>query len=232
MRCDGAIAEGHVFGAELTKDEKGYIQFACDWEQVEAVEYRRLPEMIHWRRILFGAGLVGVDAQGVGYGNISERVGATGSFVITATQTGHLEELDASHFAIVTACDVPGNRISCIGAIKASSESLSHAILYRADPQVGAVIHVHDAESWERLRGSVPTTDLSAEAGTVAMAQEIDRLMNSTDLRRRRILVMGGHRDGLMSFGRSIAEAGSVILRACGREVPVDHFTSPAIENK
>ena len=216
----------------MTKDEKGYIQFSCDWEQVEAIEYRRLPEMIRWRRILFVEGLVGVDAQGVGYGNISERLGAAGSFVITATQTGHLEELDASHFAIVTACDVPGNSISCVGAIRASSESLSHAILYRADAQVGAVIHVHDAESWERLHGSVPTTDPSAEAGTVAMAQEIDRLMQSTDLRRRRILVMGGHRDGLVAFGRSIAEAGSVILRACARKAAVDRLVSPAIDNE
>ncbi|MGA7303378.1 MAG: class II aldolase/adducin family protein [Rhodothermales bacterium] len=205
----------------MTNDEKGYIQFTCEWEPVEAVVYDRLPELIKWRRLLFEERLVGVDAQGVGYGNMSERVGATASFVITSTQTGHLDELDASHYAIVTDFDVHGNRVSCRGAIKASSESLSHAILYQAAPEIGAVIHVHDSESWERLRGRVPTTHPAAEAGTVAMADEIERLMKSTDLASRGILVMGGHKDGLISFGRNIADAAAVMLRACGRKVPI-----------
>lgn len=212
----------------MTNEEKGYIQFACDWEPVETVEYDRLPELIRWRRILLLEGLVGVDRNGVGYGNISERIASSDRFIITATQTGHLSDLDASHFAIVEECDVTGNRICCTGAMKASSESLSHAILYQADARVGAVIHVHDADSWRRLRGSVPTTDKSAEAGTVAMAEEIDRLMKSTDLKRRRLLVMGGHRDGLISFGRDVAEAGTVMLRACGRPLPAFQPASSA----
>lgn len=204
----------------MTNEEKGYIQFACDWEPIEAVNYDRLSELIRWRRLLFEERLVGVDSHGVGYGNMSERIDTTDSFVITATQTGHLDELDASHFAIVTECDIRQNRIKCRGAIKASSESLSHAILYQAESAVGAVIHVHDAESWHRLRGRVPTTDPAAEAGTVAMADEIERLMRSTDLKSRRVLVMGGHPDGLISFGRNIADAAAVMLRACGRAAP------------
>ena len=204
----------------MTTDEKGYIQFTCEWEPVEAVDYHRLVGLIHWRRLLYEEGLVGVDDNGVGYGNISERIDAGDAFIITATQTGHLQELDASHFAIVTEYDIPGNRVRCSGAIRASSESLSHAILYQADVDVGAVVHVHDAESWLRLFGHVPTTDPKAEAGTVAMAREIGSLMKSSDLSRAKLLVMGGHRDGLISFGRTIDEAAAVMLRACRRHVP------------
>lgn len=214
----------------MTTDEKGYIQFTCEWQKVEAVEYDRLPEMIRWRRLLFEGRLVGVDEHGVGYGNLSERVGATVTFIISGTQAGRLQEIDASHFAIVTALDVPGNRIACKGAIMPSSESLSHGILYQADAGVGAVVHVHDAAAWHRLRGRVPTTDPSAEAGTVAMADEIGSLMKSTDLKERKILVMGGHRDGLMSFGRTIAEAGAIMLEACGREIPARYAALPAID--
>lgn len=213
-------------------DEKGYIQFACDWDRVERIDYDRLPELIRWRRVLHDERLVGVDANGVGYGNLSERIGATDTFVITATQTGHERALDATHFAIVTESDIPGNRIKCSGAIRASSESLSHAILYHADSRIGAVVHVHSAETWARLRDKVPTTNPSAEAGTVAMANEIERLVRSTDFGGPTVIVMGGHRDGLLSFGRNIAEAGAIMLKACGRPAPDVMTSLPAFDSQ
>jgi len=211
-------------------DEKGYIQFECVWDYVERVDYDGLTELIQWRRILHDERLMGVDANGVGYGNLSERIDNTDTFVITSTQTGHIRDLDASHFAIVTDNDVRANRIACSGAIRASSESLSHAILYRADNRIGAVVHVHAGETWRRLLGKAPTTGSHAEAGTVAMANEIERLAESIDLGKPTVLVMGGHTDGLLSFGRTISEAASVILRACGRSVPKESASLPAYD--
>jgi hypothetical protein len=207
----------------MSSDEKGYIQFRCDWRQVDSVSYGRLPELLVWRSVLWQENLVGVDANGVGFGNVSERVSGTDSFVITATQTGDLQDLDASHFALVEEFDVHANRIRCSGAIRASSESLSHAILYELDDAVGAVVHVHDASAWSTLRDVIPTTGAAAEAGTVAMADEIGRLYRSGALRDRKVLVMGGHRDGLLSFGRDIEEAATVMLEACGRPSVSSH---------
>jgi ribulose-5-phosphate 4-epimerase/fuculose-1-phosphate aldolase len=211
-------------------DEKGYIQFECVWDYVEWVNYDRLGELIRWRRILHDERLMGVDANGVGYGNLSERIDNTDTFVITATQTGHIRDLDASQFAIVTDNDIHANRIACSGAIRASSESLSHAILYRADDRIGAVVHVHSGETWRRFLGKAPTTRSHAEAGTVAMANEIERLAESIDLGEPTVLVMGGHTDGLLSFGRTVAEAASVMLRACGRSVPKEGASLPAYD--
>jgi len=202
-------------------DEKGYIQFVCDWQPTDSVTYDNLVELIRWRKVLHACRLLGVDENGVGFGNISERIAGTSEFVITATQTGHLSDLDGSHFALVTEYDVEGNRLSCEGAIRASSESLSHAILYDADPSIGAVVHSHDAKNWNRLRGVAPTTDAGAEAGTVAMAREIGRIVRSHEASNEKIIVMGGHKDGLLSFGRDIAEASMNMLRACDRDVPV-----------
>ncbi|HEX9659300.1 MAG TPA: hypothetical protein VGA18_03330, partial [Rhodothermales bacterium] len=66
--------------------------------------------------------------------------------------------------------------------------------------------------------------------GTVAMANEIERLARSIDLGKPTVLVMGGHTDGLLSFGRTIAEAASVMLRACGRSVPNESASLPAYD--
>lgn len=205
-------------------DEKGYIQFTCDWERIDHVEYDRLGQVIQWRGLLHDERLLGVDANGVGYGNVSERLPGSDAFVITATQTGHLREVDGSHFAVVHDSDVQRNWIRCSGAIRASSESLSHAVLYHADPRIGAVVHVHNAEAWLRLRDSVPTTAPSAEAGTVAMAAEIRRVAEGK-MGRPTVIVMGGHRDGLISFGRDVGEAAAIMLEACGRTIP-EAYTS------
>lgn len=204
----------------MISDEKGYIQFECVWDRVEAIDHPRIAELARWRKILRSQGLLGVDDQGVGFGNISERVTGDDAFLITATQTGHHADLDSRHIALVSEADVSRNRIRCSGAIRASSESLSHAILYDLDDAIGAVVHVHDAISWNRLMHRAPTTDRTAQAGTVAMAAAIGKLFEESELRRVKILVMGGHQNGLISFGGDIAEASAIMLAACGRPIP------------
>jgi L-ribulose-5-phosphate 4-epimerase len=194
-------------------DETGYIQYKIDWTESQAPNIADVERLIRWRQTLFEANLVGVDQNGVGFGNISERTDR--GFLISGTQTGLLPELEPTHFSHVTEYDISENRIRCYGLCKASSEALSHAILYEADPEIGAVIHVHSASNWQRLLNDLPTTDPAAEAGTVEMATEIGRLFDDSELPVGRVLVMGGHRDGLMSFGRNLDEAGSAILRAC-----------------
>ena len=47
---------------------------------------------------------------------------------------------------------------TCIGPIQASSASLTHAAIYQANPDINAVIHVHDRDLWENLLDRVPTT--------------------------------------------------------------------------
>ena len=39
------------------------------------------------------------------------------------------------------------------------------------------------------------------------MSAEIERLWRESDVRQRRILSMGGHEDGIVSFGRTANEA-------------------------
>jgi ribulose-5-phosphate 4-epimerase/fuculose-1-phosphate aldolase len=194
-------------------DEKGYIQYHIDWEPAPPVDEAEVSQLIHWRQELHAAGLIGVDSNGLGYGNISER--RSRGFMVSGTQTGNLSRLAPEHFVHVLEYEIGANWIRCRGPVKPSAEALSHAILYELAEDVLAVVHVHAPAAWRRLVDHYPTTDPSAEAGTVGMAEEIGKLYRESDLSSTKVLVMGGHEDGLMSFGRDLDEAGEAILRAC-----------------
>ena len=183
-------------------DEKGYIQFRCDW--TDAPPPVVPPELVAWRNRLHAMNLIGVYPDGIGFGNISIRE----PFIISGTATGHLEVAKADHFAEIVSFDIAGNAVNCSGRVKASSESLSHAAVYAADPAARAVIHVHHLAAWESLRGRAPTTDPAAEAGTPAMADAIAGLVHAG------FFVMGGHREGLVACGRTLDEAGERLLAA------------------
>jgi len=45
------------------------------------------------------------------------------------------------------------------------------------------------------------------------MAYEVTRLFKVTDVRRRKILVMAGHEEGIVAFGRDLEEAFAVLMR-------------------
>jgi ribulose-5-phosphate 4-epimerase/fuculose-1-phosphate aldolase len=194
-------------------DEKGYIQFLCDWEQAPSPQGAMLDELRACRDRMNRLGLVGVYPNGIGYGNLSCRPQPGSSFVITGTATGKLSTLGPEHLTEVIAYDVARNWLRCRGPVQASSESLSHAAVYDSDPAIRAIIHVHHMDLWRYLYDKIPTTDPQAEAGTPAMATAIEDLFRAGPVRATGLFVMGGHTEGLVSFGRSVNEAAERLLR-------------------
>jgi len=95
---------------------------------------------------------------------------------------------------------------------KASAESMTHAAVYECDREINAAIHIHDKKLWDQLIDSVPTTSPEIEYGTPQMALEIFRLFKETDVKTGKILVMAGHEEGIISFGKTLREAMKVIL--------------------
>ena len=188
--------------------DEGYIKFESDWQRGPALKRADVDELIAWRRPLFAAGLIGhYEELGIGFGNLSKRSNDAGLFVISGTQTGHLPELGPEHFALVTAFDVALNRVSSRGAAEASSESMTHAVLYDVDESIGAVAHVHSRELWVSLKGKLPTTDPAVAYGTPEMADEFRRLYRETDFPVGGVAVMAGHDSGLISIGETVAQA-------------------------
>ena len=206
----------------MTRDEKGYIQFHCDWTPADPPVVPAA--LLDCRERLHRLGLIGVYPDGIGFGNISTRnpgfIPFPPRFLISGTATGSLPTLGPEHFAEVTAFDFASNSLSCRGPVKASSESLSHAAVYANDPTAQVVIHAHHLKRWEALRDCVPTTDCAAEAGTPRMAWAIEELLGTPGVKEGGFFVMGGHREGLMAFGPSVEEAAERLL----------HFVNAATE--
>lgn len=168
------------------------------------------------RRRLFEAGLVGQDParyDGLGYGNLSERVGPGGEFVISGTQTGGKPELDASDYAWVLEADVAHNRLRSTGETKPSSESLTHALLYQLSRDVVSVVHVHCPRLWgAATRLSLPCTPASAPYGSLAMVDAVRRLWQSGALQQTPGFIMLGHQDGVVSFGADPESATEILF--------------------
>ncbi|MGF1548761.1 MAG: class II aldolase/adducin family protein [Thiotrichales bacterium] len=197
----------------------GVTKFALRFTATPPLANSLLRELRDWRQRFYQIGIIGQDPArygGVGFGNVSRRLaGEHLAFVISGTQTGGLATLDTRHFARVTRCDVERNLIEAEGPIAPSSEALTHGALYQCDPAIGFVFHGHAPRLWQaatELR--LPLTAPAIAYGTPEMAREMARLWHASDLPQRRILIMGGHEDGVVSFGGNADEAGAAMLAA------------------
>jgi len=187
--------------------DEGVIKFACDWEPGNPLDHAKVAELLEWRDRLFTLGFIGTYPNGIGYGNISQRQ-TSHAFVVSGTQTGHLPQTTPEHYTVVDRWDIEQNSLHCTGPIKASSESLTHAALYDYAADIQAIIHIHHAELWRSLQQVLPTTEVTVPYGTPAMAHEMWRLMEESDLSTQKILVMAGHEDGILAFGATLEEVG------------------------
>ncbi len=158
------------------------------------------------------AALIGADGEGFGYGNISIRLHTSPRFLISGSQTSGLAQVDGRHFAEVTVVDLERNFLRCVGEIQASSEALTHAALYTADPEIRGVVHAHSQPIWERHRHRLPTTRDDVEYGTPQMAYEMIRLYRRGPVAHQGVIIMGGHPDGVIAFGPSLGQAAQAIL--------------------
>ncbi|MBI3037087.1 class II aldolase/adducin family protein [Candidatus Woesearchaeota archaeon] len=198
-------------------DEKGVIKFDCKWKETKPFPESEIELLNNWRNKLYGLGLIGVYPNGIGFGNVSVRIVKSNNFFVSGSATGKVPKTDGSHYAKVTGWDFAGNMLACEGPVKASSESLTHAAIYEADAAVNGIIHVHHKALWERMMGKFPTTSKKVEHGTPEMAAEVMRLMLSGKTREVRFIVMGGHEEGVLTFGNTIGDAGEVLLHYFGQ---------------
>ena len=191
-----------------------YVKFTYQRAFIDIAPFGGLAELNACRRKLLERGLIGVDANQIGFGNLSIRDGVSRNFYITGSATGGLPELTPTDCVRVVAYDFARNWLRYEGAAIPSSESLTHAAIYESDPSTSAVIHCHDAVLWRALLDRVPTTSKAVAYGTPEMAYEIMRLFEGTDVRSRKILVMAGHEGGIVTLGQNFEEACDVVMGA------------------
>jgi len=210
--------------------DEGVIKFevAHTREALDARRYRDLAaELSGWRRVMAMTGVVGQENArygGAGFGNVSARVGAPSSplgrraMLVSCTQTGGQEEVRLDDFCIVERYDIVENRVDSRGLCQPSSEAMTHGAIYDLGPHIRAVLHGHAPLLWRRARElRIPCTAPGVRYGTQAMAREMARLYRTSALPEQQILAMTGHEDGVIAFGRSVDEAGQVLVTYLAR---------------
>lgn len=192
---------------------EGFVKFNCHWNQSGPVISDEQYEIINsWRDILYNMDLIGAYENGVGFGNISMRISKNHQFIITGSATGDIPELEPGHYVKVNSFNIDDNAVQCVGPLKASSESLTHAAIYSADQGTNAVVHVHSIELWNQLIHKVPTTNPGMDYGTAGLAKDILRLFRDPAIYEKRIIIMAGDRAGILTFGQDLDEAANVLM--------------------
>ena len=167
-----------------------YVKFTYQRACRGYVPFDALAELNACRRKLLELRLMGVDSNGIGFGNLSVRDGVSRNFYITGSATGGLPELTPTDCVRVVAYDFANNWLRYEGVAIPSSESLTHAAIYESDPSTAAVIHCHDSFLWGTLLDRGQTTSKPAAYGPPEMAYEIMRLFKVGDVRSREIFFM------------------------------------------
>jgi hypothetical protein len=207
---------------------EGVIKFHVEHETCACCRESDIVELTKWRNELRAAGLVGQHLArygGLGFGNLSKRMG-DGTFLITASQTGHLETLTPAEYARITDFDPGQNLVWSKGINHPSSETMTHLAAYGSNRRVQFVFHVHCPEIWNAKDDlDLPITDPAVECGTVEMFYEVLWLLRDSENYRKGILAMGGHTDGLLAWGETADETGFNLLSLLSR---VDRLISLA----
>ena len=195
------------------KDQNGYIKFKYEWEKKHFTFPREQFERAnYWRQKFYEMNLIGVYDDGIGFGNISIRMDQTNNFIITGSATGRCKNLNKMHYSMVDYFDIEDNFVKCTGEIKASSESLTHAAVYMEAPSINAIVHTHNKAMWDYYKDKKPTTSPNAPFGTPEIANEIRELIKKPGVIKDKLIVMGGHEEGLITFGKDVEEAGNALL--------------------
>jgi L-ribulose-5-phosphate 4-epimerase len=184
--------------------DEGYIKYECNWQQDPLPLDFDSVELLQYRDHIYQMGLIGYDAaNNVGFGNISQRY-RNFHFIITGTQTGHLPVLSTADLSYVISWNFEENSLKASGPARPSAESLTHAAIYEARPDINVVIHIHSADLWKKYYDKLPSTAEDIAYGTPALANAVKELV--TGLEENSFLTKG-HKDGIFVFGKDFRVA-------------------------
>jgi L-ribulose-5-phosphate 4-epimerase len=184
---------------------EGYIKFSPVFKKCKFLKTEDIKELNSVRNCFFKKNLIGMYKNGIGFGNVSCRFGKN-KFIISGSATGGLKRLSAKHYSLIQDWNFKKNQVIYSGKIKPSSETMSHLAVYESDPSIKSIAHVHSSKLWKKLKNKVPTTDHRAIFGTPELAFSIKKILKKESHRDQGVLVMGGHEDGVIFFGKNFKE--------------------------
>ncbi len=215
--CRSKITEETALAAEL----EGTIQFAYELvpDDSPKLNHEAFADLAAWRSILHDLELIGQTPdryEGYGYGNLSVR-GDDDDFVITASQTSGEASLLAAHLVRITHYNLERFWVDANGSEPPSSESMTHAMIYQADPRMRCVAHVHSQDMWQhRSLLKLPQTAVDVPYGSLAMVAAVRELLD-THQSRPLVFATAGHEDGIFACGHNPRECGTLLVSYLAR---------------
>ncbi len=184
--------------------EDGYIKYTSHRRAGKVTETANLVALNRARTRLFDLGLVGINASGIGYGNVSVRADAQ-QFVISASATGASRKLVMDQFCLVESYSLDRNEVWSMGGMDASSESMTHGAMYASNQGIHCVMHVHSRILFDRLlQCGTAATQASIPYGTPAMAHAVAQFARQQSSLPA-LLVMAGHDEGIIACGTHVS---------------------------
>lgn len=188
----------------------GYIKFTTDHQETSSVcSDEAISELLQFRTEVFDCGWIGVLPDGVGFGNLSMRMGD--HFIITGNTTGQHRVLNSSHFARILNYDAKSNICTSEGPLKPSSESGTHAVIYDVLPEINVVLHIHNKEIWQEILQNGFYTEDNIEYGTPEMAEAVKTLIQQPEVQNAGLFAMRGHEEGVVVFGNGIKSLQTIL---------------------
>jgi L-ribulose-5-phosphate 4-epimerase len=169
-----------------------------------------------WRQICKRLGLIGRDPRrygGLGFGNVSVRDPEDPRcFVISASQTGGARDLRPQDLVRIRECRLERFWVEAEGRKPPSSETLTHAMIYAADPAIHWVLHVHAPAIWQRtLALDLPATPASVPYGSHSMAEAVHAVCRAHP-QRPLLFATLGHEDGIFACGPDGRSTGLALI--------------------
>lgn len=212
-------------------EQEGVIKYRLNHRHQNLPENCEITALNSWRTVLHRLGLIGQDDNrygGLGFGNISQRYHPDDcAFIISASQSGHIEQLTSRQYCLVQQADIRHNQIDSIGLNRPSSEALTHACIYRHNTQAHAVIHSHCPEIWRHTHQlGLAFTAAEIAYGTTEMAQAVADLLALQPQQSAGIFTMLGHKDGIVAFGNNIEDAAWQLIKCFNSAIEIEQVQS------
>lgn len=201
------------------------IQFAYDLQAPETVVADALlfGQLAAWRTVFLRLGLIGQTPGRYGsasFGNLSVRdPDRQTEFVITASQSGALPEIGQEEVIRIVGCNLERFWVDAMGVQPPSSETLTHAAIYSADPRIDWVFHVRSPEISDAAgRLAMPVTEAEAPGGSPALARAVHALLDAYQSRPL-VFVVPGKEDGVFACGATARDTGGLLVSYLARSL-------------
>jgi len=190
---------------EYARDE-GYVKYTAVHTPAPAVEAPHWAELNKARTQLHRLGVLGVNPQGIGFGNVSIRFQGE-EFLISGTATGASPELTPAEYCLVNSFDLAQNRIVSIGPVQASSEAMTHGAVYQSCSRANCVMHIHCGAVFNgMIRDGYPATAKNAAYGTPEIALVLAQCVQKLGMDEGAV-VLAGHDEGVIVWGPTVERA-------------------------